>query len=461
MSTPVLKLKKMRQKAIYTNLKKWLAPVRISVGMSTCEIAAGSKSVYEAILDEIKKRKLKNVHVAQKGCVGRCHLEPTIEVFQEGCTPFKYDNVDATKARKIVLDHLVNKAKPRKECKESVVSSTDSLTNKSDFIFGNLDNFKKQTRIALRNCGVIDPEAIDDYLAIRGYEGLAKVLAEYTPGRVVDEISKSGLRGRGGGGFPTGTKWNFVAREKSDVKYVICNADEGDPGAFMDRSVIEGDPFSVLEAMAIGGYAVGASQGIVYIRAEYPLAVERLKKAIKAARELNLLGKNILDSGFSFEIEVVLGAGAFVCGEETALINSIQGERGMPRVRPPFPAVKGLWGKPTLINNVETWASIAVIILDGWERFAAIGTEKSKGTKVFALAGKIKNTGLVEVPMGTTLGEVVFDIGGGIKEGNKYKASQTGGPSGGCLPVQYLNTKIDYDSHLCRFHYGFGRPYRK
>ncbi|MEI7905366.1 MAG: NADH-ubiquinone oxidoreductase-F iron-sulfur binding region domain-containing protein, partial [Candidatus Firestonebacteria bacterium] len=442
MATPLQILKKIKQQAIYSNLSKWLSPIRINVGMSTCEIAAGSKPVYETLLEEIKKKKLKGVYVGRKGCVGRCHLEPTVEVFRRGAAPFKYVNVDPAKAKKIIQEHA---GKTRIE-KNGQISSGDALSGRCDFIFGDLEDFKKQKRTVLRNCGVIDPEAVEDYLSVRGYEALAKVLTEYTAGQVVDEVLKSGLRGRGGGGFPTGTKWNFVAREKSELKYVICNADEGDPGAFMDRSVIEGDPFNVIEAMTIGGFAVGASQGIVYIRAEYPLAVERIKKAIVKARELNFLGKNILGSKFSFEIEVVLGAGAFVCGEETALINSIQGERGMPRVRPPFPAVKGLWGKPTLINNVETWASIAVIILDGWQGFASIGTEKSKGTKVFALAGKIKNTGLVEVPMGTTLGEVVFDIGGGIKEGNKYKASQTGGPSGGCLPVQYLNTKIDYDS---------------
>ncbi|MFH1074768.1 MAG: FAD-dependent oxidoreductase [Candidatus Firestonebacteria bacterium] len=447
MSNAVEILRKMKQKALHENLSKWLCETRINIGMSTCEIAAGSKSVYTAIQDEIKKRKIKNVHAGQKGCVGRCHLEPTVEIFQAGEKPFKYENVDVKKARQIVLNHLVkNSAKHRKCRGKGYVSSTNILTGKSDYIFGDIDYFMKQKRMALRNCGVIDPESLDDYLSVRGYEALAKVLSAYTPEKVIDEIIKSGLRGRGGGGFPTGTKWTFVAKQPSDIKYVICNADEGDPGAFMDRSVIEGDPFSVLEAMTIGGFAVGASQGIVYIRAEYPLAVERLKKAIIDCKKKNLLGKNILGSNFSFDIDIVLGAGAFVCGEETALINSIMGMRGMPRIRPPFPAVKGLWGRPTLINNVETWANIPVIILDGSDYFASIGTEKSKGTKVFALAGKIKNTGLVEVPMGTSLGEVVFDIGGGTKNGIKYKAAQTGGPSGGCLPTKFLNTPIDYDS---------------
>src|SRR3989339_8722 len=447
MSNAIEKLSKMKQKALHENLSKWLCDTRINVGMSTCEIAAGSKSVYTAIKDEIKKRKIKNVHIGQKGCVGRCHLEPTIEIFQAGKKPFKYENVDAKKARQIVLAHLVKNSAVHLECKgKGYVSSSNILTGKSNYIFGDIDYFKKQKRMALRNCGVIDPESLDDYLSVRGYEALAKVLVEYAPDKVIDEIIKSGLRGRGGGGFPTGTKWTFVAKQQSDIKYVICNADEGDPGAFMDRSVIEGDPYSVLEAMTVGGFAVGASQGIVYIRAEYPLAVERLKKAIIDAKNKNLLGKNILGSNFSFDIEIVLGAGAFVCGEETALINSIMGMRGMPRTRPPFPAVKGLWGRPTLINNVETWANIPVIILDGSDYFASIGTEKSKGTKVFALAGKIKNTGLVEVPMGTSLGEVVFDIVGGTKDGTKYKAAQTGGPSGGCLPTKFLNTPIDYDS---------------
>ncbi|MDD5131894.1 MAG: FAD-dependent oxidoreductase [bacterium] len=446
-NSPQQVLAKARQNAIHGNLHKWLAPTRINIGMSTCEIAAGSKVVWQVMEEEIKKRKLTDIHLGRKGCVGRCHLEPTVEVYQAGKAPFKYENVDAAKARKIIIDHLVKKNMPcpSKKTGKKLVSK-DTLTDKSHFIFSDIDYFNKQKRMALRNCGVIDPENIDDYLAIRGYEALAKVLGEYTPDRVIEEVIKSGLRGRGGGGFPTGTKWRFVADQKAGKKYLICNADEGDPGAFMDRSVIEGDPFSVLEAMAIGGYAVGADQGIVYIRAEYPLAVERLKIAIKQAKKLNLLGKNILGTDFSFDINIVLGAGAFVCGEETALINSIQGERGMPKVKPPFPSTSGLWGQPTLINNVETWANIPVIVLDGYEHFASIGTEKSKGTKVFALAGKVKNTGLVEVPMGTTLGEVIFDIGGGIKEGRKFKTAQTGGPSGGCLPVQYLNTPIDYDS---------------
>jgi NADH-quinone oxidoreductase subunit F len=441
---PKLILQKEKQRAIHQNLHKWTAYTRINVGMSTCEIAAGSKVVWETLHQEIKKYKISDVHIGQKGCVGRCHLEPTVEVFQQGKPPFKYENVDAKQAKKIVRDHLLKNKINHK--REHTIISNDFLTDKSRYIFGDIDYFKKQKRIVLRNCGVIDPESLDDYLAVRGYEALAKVFTDYSSQQIIDEIKKSGLRGRGGGGFPTGTKWQFVADQKSDEKYVICNADEGDPGAFMDRSTIEGDPFSVIEAMTIGAYAVGANKGIIYIRAEYPLAVQRLKKAISAAKKLNLLGDNILGTKFSFNLDIVLGAGAFVCGEETALIHSIEGERGMPTSRPPYPSIKGLWQKPTLINNVETWANIPVIILDGYQAFAAIGTEKSKGTKVFALAGKIKNTGLVEVPMGTTLGEIIFDIGGGIKNNKKFKTAQTGGPSGGCLPAQFLNTPVDYES---------------
>jgi len=439
-------LRQAKQRAIHMNLGKWSAGTRINVGMSTCEIAAGAKEVWKVLQQEIARRKIKDVYIGRKGCVGRCHLEPTVEVFQIGLPPFKYENVDAKTAKKIVRDHLVKRKAKSAAPVGYDWASADALTDKSRFIFGDLDYFKKQRRIVLRNCGVIDPESIDDYLCVRGYEALAKVLAEYSADRLIDEVSKSGLRGRGGGGFPTGTKWRFVADQSSDIKYVICNADEGDPGAFMDRSTIEGDPFSVIEAMTIGAFACAATAGIVYIRAEYPLAVERLKTAIKQARALGLLGQNILGTKFSFDLDLVLGAGAFVCGEETALIHSIEGGRGIPRIRPPYPPVCGLWGRPTLINNVETWANIPVIILDGWEKFAAIGTQKSKGTKVFALAGKIRNTGLVEVPMGTTLGEIIYDIGGGIKGDRKFKAAQTGGPSGGCLPAQYLNTKVDYET---------------
>ncbi|MDD5020518.1 MAG: NADH-quinone oxidoreductase subunit NuoF [Endomicrobiaceae bacterium] len=320
------------------------------------------------------------------------------------------------------------------------------FTDRFAAVFGDESFFKKQKRIALKNCGLIDPESINDYIYADGYKALATVLAEMTPEKVVEIVKASGLRGRGGAGFPTGLKWEFTAKEKNDVKFVVCNADEGDPGAFMDRSLIEGDPHSVLEGMTIGGYAIGANKGVVYIRAEYPLAIKRLQKAIEDANKENLLGKNILGSNFSFDIEIRFGAGAFVCGEETALIRSIEGLRGMPRSRPPFPAVKGLFGKPTLVNNVETWGNISSIIVNGADWFSSIGIDKSKGTKVFALAGKIINTGLAEVPMGMTLKEIIYDVGGGIPNGKKFKAVLTGGPSGGCLTSEMLDTKIDYES---------------
>jgi len=329
---------------------------------------------------------------------------------------------------------------------EKITKEKDHLYDRSKEVFGDLDIFKKQTRITLRNCGVIDPESIDDYIAVRGYEAIAKVLTQMKPEEVIAEIKKSGLRGRGGAGFPTGLKWELTAKEKSDEKFVICNADEGDPGAFMDRSTIEGDPHTILEGMMIAGYSIGANKGVIYIRAEYPLAIARLEKAIKDAKEKNLLGKNILGSNFSFDIEIRLGAGAFVCGEETALIRSIEGGRGTPKPRPPYPSVSGLFGKPTVINNVETWANVPPIIIEGAEWFASIGTEKSKGTKVFALAGKIKNTGLVEIPMGTTLREIIYEIGGGIPNNKKFKAVQTGGPAGGCLTEKFLDTPVDYES---------------
>jgi NADH-quinone oxidoreductase subunit F len=447
MNSPLEKVKVLKQKAIKSNIPKWNADIRFSIGMSTCEIAAGSKKVLAALQEEIKKRKLKGVCITEKGCAGRCHVEPTLEVFVPGRKPAEFENVDEKKVKRILAEYVCKKVKRNSKVLPAPADfGQEFLTDRSAYIFGDLEEFSKQKRMALRNCGAIDPESIDDYLCVRGYEALGKVLTAYKPEMVVEDIIKSGLRGRGGGGFKTGTKWGFVAAQNNTVKYVICNADEGDPGAFMDRSMIEGDPFSLLEAMAIGGYAVGSNTGIVYIRAEYPLAVKRLKIAIEIAKKKNLLGKNILGSDFTFDVDIVLGAGAFVCGEETALINSIEGKRGMPITRPPYPSVKGLWGRPTLINNVETWANIPLIILDGWEFFSSVGTDKSRGTKVFALAGKIKNTGLVEVPMGTTLGEVIFDIGGGTKTDAKFKAAQTGGPSGGCLPTQFLNTPIDYDS---------------
>jgi NADH:ubiquinone oxidoreductase subunit F (NADH-binding)/(2Fe-2S) ferredoxin len=392
------------------------------------------------ILDEqLEKHGLKQrVKINVSGCLGMCQKGP-IMVVNPGYT--LYGGLEEADIEEIVVKHLV-KGRPIAR----LVIEENHLFNRFFRIFGDVNFFGKQMRIALRKCGIIDPENIDDYLALRGYEALAKTLTDMTPQGVIDELKTSGLRGRGGAGFPTGLKWQYTADQDNDEKYVICNADEGDPGAFMDRSAIEGDPHTVLEGMIIGGYAIGATQGIIYIRAEYPLAIERLEKAIAQAREHGLLGDNILGTDFCFDMEIRLGAGAFVCGEETALIQSIEGGRGMPRPRPPYPSVSGLFDKPTLINNVETWANIPVVIVDGGEWFSSIGTEKSKGTKVFALAGKVVNTGLIEVPMGTTLREIIYDIGGGIPDGKSLKAIQTGGPSGGCLPADYLDTSVDYES---------------
>ena len=378
------------------------------------------------------------VCVVKTGCHGLCALGPVMIVYPDDIL---YAMVKPEDAHEIVQEHLL-KGRP-----VTRLIYDDSVTTEGVKSLNDTNFYRKQTRVALRNCGVINPEKIDEYIARDGYMALGKVLTEMTPDEVIQTILDSGLRGRGGAGFPTGLKWKFASGNRGNVqKYVCCNADEGDPGAFMDRSVLEGDPHVVLEAMAIAGYAIGANQGYIYVRAEYPIAVERLKIAIGQAREYGLLGKNIFDSGFDFDIDIRLGAGAFVCGEETALMTSIEGKRGEPRPRPPFPAVKGLFGKPTILNNVETWANIPRIILQGPEWFASMGTEKSKGTKVFALGGKIKNTGLVEIPMGTTLREVVEDIGGGIPNGKKFKAAQTGGPSGGCIPAEHFDVPIDYDN---------------
>ena len=352
-----------------------------------------------------------------------------------------YQQLTPAAAGRIVTEHLVG-GHPVAE----FAGAPQLIANRCFPFFGDVRYFSKQCRLTLRNCGVIDPESLDEYLAVRGYEAAARVIETMTPEEVILQVKLASLRGRGGGGFATGLKWQFARAEKSDVKYIICNADEGDPGAFMDRSTIEGDPHTVIEGMIIGGYAIGARKGFVYIRAEYPLAIQRLRKAIEDAKQRGFLGERIFGSDWSFDVELRLGAGAFVCGEETALIHSIEGQRGMPRPRPPYPAVSGLWGKPTVINNVETLANIPVVILDGAEWFNRIGTNNSKGTKVFALAGDVANTGLIEVPMGTTLREVVYDIGGGIKDGRKFKAVQTGGPAGGCLPESMLDTPIDYDT---------------
>ncbi len=403
--------------------------------------SSGSAAVRTALEKELAARGLtEEIKIVQTGCFGLCALGPVMIVYPEGTF---YSRVTAEDIPEIVEEHLLK----GRLVERLVYDETDHEKAEGETVSLNETRFyKKQKRVALRNCGVIDPENIDEYIGTRGYEALGKVLTEMKPQDVIDTILASGLRGRGGGGFPTGRKWQFAADQVNDTKYVVCNADEGDPGAFMDRSILEGDPHAVLEAMAIADYAIGAHQGYIYIRAEYPIAVNRLDIAIKQAREYGLLGKNIFDTGFDFDIELRLGAGAFVCGEETALLTSIEGNRGEPRPRPPFPAVKGLFGKPTIINNVETYANITQIILNGVEWFTAMGTEKSKGTKVFALGGKIHNTGLVEIPMGTTLREVVEEIGGGVPNGKKFKAAQTGGPSGGCIPASLIDTPIDYDN---------------
>ena len=401
--------------------------------------SSNSEQIIEKLQEEIKAQGLeKEVNVIRTGCFGLCALGPIMVVYPEGAF---YSRVTVEDVPEIVSEHLLKgRIVKRLLYQETVVDdNTTKSLNETTF-------YAKQMRIALRNCGVINPENIDEYIAQDGYAALGKVLTEMTPQEVIDLVLASGLRGRGGAGFPTGRKWQFAANSKAEQKYACCNADEGDPGAFMDRSVLEGDPHSVLEAMAIAGYAIGANQGYIYIRAEYPIAVKRLQIAIEQAREYGLLGKNIFDSGFDFDIDIRLGAGAFVCGEETALMTSIEGKRGEPRVRPPFPAVKGLFGVPTVLNNVETYANIPQIILKGADWFRSIGTEKSPGTKVFALGGKITNTGLVEVPMGPTLREVVEEIGGGVPGGHTFKAAQTGGPSGGCIPAKLIDTPIDYDN---------------
>ncbi|MDY4976844.1 MAG: NADH-quinone oxidoreductase subunit NuoF [Clostridia bacterium] len=402
--------------------------------------SSGSAKIQEEFENQLKQKGLENeIKVVQTGCFGLCALGPVVIVYPEGAF---YSMVKVEDVAEIVEEHLLKgRIVTRLLYAETVQKESDHIKSLSE-----VDFYKKQMRVVLRNCGVIDPENIDEYIAVDGYQALGKVLTEMTPEQVIDIMKQSGLRGRGGGGFPTGMKWDFAAKQPKGQKYVGCNADEGDPGAFMDRSVLEGDPHVVIEAMAIAGYAIGSNQGYVYIRAEYPIAVGRLQKAIDQAREYGLLGNNIFGTDFSFDIEIRLGAGAFVCGEETALMTSIEGHRGEPRPRPPFPAVKGLWGKPTILNNVETYANIPQIILKGVDWFTSIGTEKSKGTKVFAVGGKIKNTGLVEIPMGTTLREIVEEIGGGIPNGKKFKAAQTGGPSGGCIPASLMDIEIDYDS---------------
>lgn len=401
-------------------------------------VSSGSKKVEAALTSELVKRGLeKEIKVIETGCHGFCEMGPVVIVYPEGVF---YCRVQDTDVPELVDSHLYKgRIVERLLYKEPV--SHEKIPNYNDITF-----YKKQMRKVLANCGHINPESIEDYIAVGGYEALGKALSEMTSEQVVVELKKSGLRGRGGGGFPTGSKWEFTRNAQGDKKYVVCNADEGDPGAFMDRSVLEGDPHRIIEGMAICGYAIGADEGYVYVRAEYPLAIKRLRIAIKQAEELGLLGDNIFGSGFNFRLKIKEGAGAFVCGEETALLASIEGKRGMPRPRPPFPAISGLWGKPTNINNVETFGNVPQIITQGAEWYAAIGTERSKGTKVFALTGRINNTGLAEVPMGISMREIIFDIGGGIPEGKKFKAVQIGGPSGGCLPEELLDLPVDYDS---------------
>ena len=400
--------------------------------------SSNSQKIIEAMEAEIKAKGLdKEVQVIRTGCFGLCALGPIMIVYPEGCF---YSEVKVEDVPEIVEEHLLKGRMVKRLLYKETVTPTE-IKGLHDTAF-----YKKQKRVALANCGVINPEDINEYIAYDGYQALAKCLTQLTPEQVVQIVKDSGLRGRGGGGFPTGLKWSFTAANQADQKYVVCNADEGDPGAFMDRSVLEGDPHCLIEAMTICGYATGATEGYVYVRAEYPIAVARLQIAINQAKEMGLLGKDIFGSGFDFDLHIKLGAGAFVCGEETALMTSIEGNRGEPRPRPPYPAVKGLFGKPTTENNVETFANIPAIIRNGGEWFASMGTEKSKGTKVFALGGKIANTGLVEIPMGTTLRDIIYEIGGGIPGGKKFKAAQTGGPSGGCIPASLIDTPIDYDN---------------
>ena len=405
-------------------------------------VSSNSRQIVENLNDAIKAAGMEeDVKVLQTGCFGFCEQGPIVKVLPDNTF---YTQVKPEDANEIVAEHIVKGRKVER----LLYVDPEEKAHISDA--KHMEFYKKQMRIALRNCGFIDPENIDEYIGRDGYAALAKCITGMTPEEVIDEMKKSGLRGRGGAGFPTGLKWQFARGYQADQKYVVCNADEGDPGAFMDRSILEGDPNSVIEAMAICGYAIGASQGRVYIRAEYPLAIQRLETAIKQAREYGLLGDNILGTDFSFDIQLCFGAGAFVCGEETALIHSMEGQRGEPTTKPPFPAESGFWGKPTNVNNVETFANVPVIFLKGADWFNQIGTEKSKGTKVFALAGKVNNVGLIEVPMGTTLREVIYDIGGGIKNGKKFKAAQTGGPSGGCLTEKDLDTPIDFDNLVAK-----------
>lgn len=427
---------KRKELELRVNTKLDTREKHILVCQGTGCTSSKSPEILENFKKIIKDKKIENVRVIKTGCFGLCAKGPIVIIRPEDTF---YAMVKPEDCKEIIEKHIINgEIVERLLCKDidgSKVKSLDELTF-----------YKKQKRIALKNCGVINPEDIDEYIAFDGYLALEKALTSMTPEEVIEVVKESGLRGRGGAGFPTGKKWELTRASEGKQKYVVCNADEGDPGAFMDRSILEGDPHSVIEAMAIAAYSIDANKGYIYVRAEYPIAVKRFDIALKQAKEYGLLGKNIFGTDFSFDIEIRLGAGAFVCGEETALLESIEGRRGQPRVKPPYPAVSGLWGKPTLINNVETYANIAQIILKGADWYNSIGTENSKGTKVFALGGNVNNVGLVEVPMGTTLREIVYDIGGGIPNGRDFKAAQTGGPSGGCIPKEHLDTPIDYES---------------
>ena len=431
-----IRIEKRKELELRVNTQADTREKHILVCRGTGCTSSKSPKIIENFRRILEEKNITNVRVIQTGCFGLCAKGPVVIIRPEETF---YAHVKPEDCEEIIQSHICEGKKvERLLCKDidgRIVDKLDELTF-----------YKKQKRIALKNCGVIDPENIDEYIAFDGYKALEKVLTSMSQDEVIDVVSRSGLRGRGGAGFPTGKKWTFAKNEEGDQKYMICNADEGDPGAFMDRSILEGDPHCVLEAMAIAGYAIGANQGYIYVRAEYPIAVERLRIAIKQAREYGLLGENIFGTGFNFNINIRLGAGAFVCGEETALLESVEGRRGQPRIKPPYPASQGLFGKPTVINNVETLANVAKIILNGAEWYSSIGTENSKGTKVFALGGNVNNVGLVEVPMGTTLREIVYDIGGGIPNGREFKAAQTGGPSGGCIPAEHLDTPIDYES---------------
>jgi len=433
--------------------------IRITVHMGTCGIASGAQKIMNALTKEIKKRKQKDIAIITSGCMGLCSREPliTVEVFRQ--EPIIYQYMDKDKVLEVFKKHILEgkvlaaytlargkEEQIKERIKYKGILPDEIVLDKTIPGIEEIPFFANQELRVLRNRGIIDPEKIEDYITKDGYTGMAKVLTEMTPEEIIQEILDSGLKGRGGAGFLTGIKWKFAAHTEREEKYILCNADEGDPGAYMDRSILEGDPHAVIEGMVIAAKAIGAHQGYIYCRAEYPLAIKMLNKAIHQAKEFGLLGKNILETGFDFDLKIYRGAGAFVCGEETALLRSIEGKRGMPQTRPPFPANTGLWGKPTVLNNVETLANIGQIILKGSSWFADIGTEISKGTKVFALTGDINNVGLVEVPIGTTLGKVVYDIGGGIPEGKRFKIVQIGGPSGGCIPAKHLNIPIDYDT---------------